>query len=183
LPSTDGNRGDVVIGTISVDSFDAYALFDSGASFSFVSEGFVARASLSVQKIGQSIVVNSGKGFMSSHSICLGCPIVLADEGFVANLVVIPLKSFDIILGMDWLSQYRVVISCFWKIVSLQAPSGREVIFVGSAMKYSLALLCLLFQIARLGNLEFFSLWWIVVRFPCKWRTYEWCVIILCVPY
>jgi hypothetical protein len=46
LPSTDGNRGDVVIGTISVDSFDAYALFDSGASFSFVSEGFVARASL-----------------------------------------------------------------------------------------------------------------------------------------
>jgi hypothetical protein len=145
LPSTDGNRGDVVIGTISVDSFDAYALFDSGASFSFVSEGFVARASLSVQKIGQSIVVNSGKGFMSSHSICPGCPIVLADEGFVANLVVIPLKSFDIILGMDWLSQYRVVISCFWKIVSLQAPSGREVIFVGSAMKYSLALLCLLF--------------------------------------
>jgi hypothetical protein len=98
-----------------------------------------------VQKIGQSIVVNSAKGFMSSHSICPGCSIVLADEGFVANLVVIPLKSFDVILGMDWLSQYRVVISCFWKTVSLQAPLGRQVIFVGSAMKYSLALLCLLF--------------------------------------
>jgi hypothetical protein len=76
---------------------------------------------------------------------CSCCSIVLADEGFVANLVVIPLESFDVILGMDWLSQYQAVISCFWKTVSLQAPSGREVIFVGSAMKYSLALLCLLF--------------------------------------
>jgi hypothetical protein len=34
LPSTDGRDcGDVVIGTISVDSFDAYALFDSGGIF------------------------------------------------------------------------------------------------------------------------------------------------------
>jgi hypothetical protein len=64
---------------------------------------------------------------------------------FVANLVVIPLESFDAILGMDWLSQYRVVISCFWKIVSLQAPSSREAIFVDSALKYSLALLYQLF--------------------------------------
>jgi len=52
LPSIDGNNGDIVTGTISVDSFDAYALFDSGASFSFVSESFVARAGLSVLKIG-----------------------------------------------------------------------------------------------------------------------------------
>jgi hypothetical protein len=47
LPSSDGKeRGDVVTGTISVDSFDAYTLFDSGASFSFVSDAFVARACL-----------------------------------------------------------------------------------------------------------------------------------------
>jgi hypothetical protein len=33
----------------------------------------------------------------------------------------------------------------FWKTVSLQAPSGREVIFVGSALKYSITLLYQLF--------------------------------------
>ena len=49
MPSTDGrDRGDVVTCTISVDSFDAYVLFDSGASFSFVSEGFVVRTGISV---------------------------------------------------------------------------------------------------------------------------------------
>jgi hypothetical protein len=28
--------GDVVTGTVSIDSFDAFILFDSGASFSFI---------------------------------------------------------------------------------------------------------------------------------------------------
>ena len=52
---------------------------------------------------------------------------------------------FDVILGMDWLSQYQAVISCFWKTISLQAPSGHEVVFQGSTPKFSLALLCYMF--------------------------------------
>jgi hypothetical protein len=55
--------------------------------------------------------------------------------------VVISLESFDVILGMDWLTQYCTVISCFWKTVSLQALSGREVVFLGSSPKYTLSLL------------------------------------------
>jgi hypothetical protein len=62
LPSTnDRDCGDVVTGTISIDSFDAHTLFDYGASFSFVSDAFVARARLFRQKINYSIVVNSAK--------------------------------------------------------------------------------------------------------------------------
>jgi hypothetical protein len=146
LPSTDGrDHGGVVTGTILFDSFDAHTLFDSGASFSFVSDAFVAHARLFRQKVSQSIVVNSTKGLISSTLVCPGCSIFLADDTFVANHVVIPFESFDVILGMDWLSQYYAVISCFWKAVSLHALSGREVIFVGSALKYSLSLLYQLF--------------------------------------
>jgi hypothetical protein len=54
---------------------------------------------------------------------------------------VISLGAFDVILGMDWLSQYRAVISCFWKTVLLQASSGREVVFLGISPKYTLSLL------------------------------------------
>jgi hypothetical protein len=42
---------------------------------------------------------------------------------------------------MDWLSQYRAVISCFWKTALLQASSGREVVFLGSSPKFTLSLL------------------------------------------
>jgi hypothetical protein len=142
LPSADGReQGYVVTGTISVDSFVAHALFDSGASYSFVSENFVSRAGLSVQRLGHPILVSSANGSISSRSVCERCSVILADEVFSANLVVISLGAFDVILGMDWLSQYRAVISCFWKTDLLQAPSSREVIFLGSSPKFTLSLL------------------------------------------
>jgi hypothetical protein len=100
----------------------------------------VSCAGLSVQRMGHPIVVSSAKGSISSCSVCPSCSIILADEIFSANLMVISLESFDVILGMDWLTQYRVVISYFWKTVSLPAPSGREVVFLGSTPKYTLSL-------------------------------------------
>jgi hypothetical protein len=105
----------------------------------------VYRMGISIKQIGQPIIVNSAKGPISSNYVCSGCVVRLADEDFVTNLVVIPFDVFDAILGMDWLSQYQAIISYFMKTISLHAPSGRDVIFVGSAMKYSLALLYHLF--------------------------------------
>ena len=79
LPSLDGReRGDVVTGTISVDSFDAHTLFDSGASLSFVLDAFFARGCRFRQKISQSIVLNSTKGLISSTLVCSGRCIFLA---------------------------------------------------------------------------------------------------------
>jgi hypothetical protein len=50
LPSTSAaHRGDVVTGTVSIDSFDAFILFDSGASFSFILKAFMDRMGISMQ--------------------------------------------------------------------------------------------------------------------------------------
>jgi hypothetical protein len=86
-------------------------------------------------------LVSSTNGSICSYSVCQGCSVILADEVFSANLVVISLGAFDVISGMDWLSQYRAVISCFWKTVLLQAPSSREVVFLGSSPNFTLSLL------------------------------------------
>jgi hypothetical protein len=102
LPSADGReQGDLVTGTISVDLFVAHALFDSGASYSFVSEDFLSWAGLSMQRLGHPILVSSSNGSISSCSVCQGCSVILADEVFSANHVVISLGAFDVILGMD----------------------------------------------------------------------------------
>jgi hypothetical protein len=53
LPSISAAHSrDAVTGTVSIDSFDAFILFDSGASFSFVSKVFVDRMGISIQQIG-----------------------------------------------------------------------------------------------------------------------------------
>jgi hypothetical protein len=157
LPSAEsGGRNDVVTGILPVDSHDARILFDSGASFSFVSIDFARKAGLSVERIRESVVVSSPSGIISSTIVCPGCSISIADEVFFANLVMISLDSFDVILGMDWLSQYHAVISCFWKMITLLAPSGEKIIFQGSSLPYTLSLLCVLFPkrwMVKLGAL------------------------------
>jgi hypothetical protein len=62
LSASAAHRGDVVTGTVSINSFDAFILFDSGASFSFISKAFVDHMGISIQQIGQPITVNSTKG-------------------------------------------------------------------------------------------------------------------------
>jgi hypothetical protein len=53
LPSANAaSHGDVVTGTVSIDSFDAFILFDSGASFLFVLKAFVDRMDISIQQVG-----------------------------------------------------------------------------------------------------------------------------------
>jgi hypothetical protein len=78
---------------------------------------FVDHTGISIQQVGQSITNNSAKGPISSNFVCPGCVVCLVDEDFVANLVVIPLDVFDAIFGMDWLSQYQAIISCFMKTI------------------------------------------------------------------
>jgi hypothetical protein len=175
LPAADDReQGDVVTDTVSVDSFVAHALFDSGASYSFVSKNFVSQAGLSVQRLGHLILVSFANGFISSCSVCQGCSVILADE-FSTNLVVISLGAFDVILGMDWLSQYRTVISCFWKTVLLQASSGREVVFLGSSPKFTLSLLAQLLPDRRSRKSGiFFSM---VVEGEAALRVRDICVV------
>jgi hypothetical protein len=53
---------------------------------------------------------------------------------FVANLIVLESKGIDVILGMDWLSNYKVLINCAKKSVKLTTPEGKEMEFVAKPM-------------------------------------------------
>ena len=140
---------DVVSGTLNVDSHDAHVLFDSGATFSFISLDFARRANIASQQISESIHVSSPGGLISSSVVCPGCTVSIGGDDFVANLMVIPLPVFDVILGMDWLHRYRAVISCFWKTVTLEAPSGQTITFKANPPSLSVLVMACLFPDQR----------------------------------
>ncbi|WVZ96328.1 hypothetical protein U9M48_041983 [Paspalum notatum var. saurae] len=62
-------RLDVVSGILSVDSNETFVLFDSGATFSFVSLDFVKRAKLSSQEISLSVRVSSPGGMPPKREV------------------------------------------------------------------------------------------------------------------
>lgn len=106
---------DVVLVILYDVSHYAIILFDCRATSSFVSLDFVKRSKLTGRLVLEFVKGSSPGGLISILVVCLGCLITIGEDDFMANLMVIPLPTFDVILSMDWLHRHRdrVVISCF----------------------------------------------------------------------
>jgi len=88
-------------------------LFDSGASHSFMSLMCSEKLGLSVNDLGCELVVSTPtSGYVSTNSVCVGCPIEVVGRKFKVNLVCLPLKGFNVILGMDCLTTNDVIMDC-----------------------------------------------------------------------
>ncbi|GJZ64194.1 putative reverse transcriptase domain-containing protein [Tanacetum coccineum] len=90
----------VVMGTFLLNNRYASILFDTGADRSFVSTSFSSLIDIILTILDH------------------GYDVELADE----------IGSFDVIIGMDWLSKYHAVIVCDEKIVHI--PFGDEILIV-----------------------------------------------------
>ena len=90
---------EVVIGTTPILGFKASVLFDSGDTHSFVSIMFLRLPRLVVQtlKLGLAVTTLVGKTVVCKHVVC-ECPIGIYGRVLPANLVVLSMFSYDIIL-------------------------------------------------------------------------------------
>ena len=123
---------DVITGMISVYDHDAYALVDPGATHSFISVPFTERHQIESQPIDGRMVVSVPNGdTMTSERIVPGSKLVIQNKDFPADLIVLGIHDFDIILGMDWLSRHRATLDCYKKEVRLVRPEEPGVIFRG----------------------------------------------------
>ena len=57
--------------------------------------------------------------------------MTIASHKFEADLIVLDIHDFDIILGMDWLAKHRATVDCHRKEVHISQPGEPEVIFCG----------------------------------------------------
>ena len=117
---------------ISIYDHDAYALVDPGATHSFISVPFTERHQIESLPIDGHMVVSVPNGdTMISERIVLGSILVIQNKDFPADLIVLGIHDFDIILGMDWLSKHRATLDCYKKEVRLVRPEEPGVIFRG----------------------------------------------------
>ncbi|GJY21363.1 putative reverse transcriptase domain-containing protein [Tanacetum coccineum] len=107
----------VITGTFLLNNHYAYILFDYGIDRSFVSTMFSALLDIAPTALDVSYTVELTDGQIAeSDTIIRGCTINLLDHPFNIDLIPVELGSFDILIGMDWLSKYHVVIVCDEKI-------------------------------------------------------------------
>ncbi|GJS44438.1 putative reverse transcriptase domain-containing protein [Tanacetum coccineum] len=116
----------VVTGTYSLNNLYATVLFDSGADFSFISTKFapLLNEKPSIANPGYVIEVANGKK-EEVDRIFRGCRLELGDSIFPIDLIPLGQGSFDVIVGMDWLSNQKAVIVCHEKIVRIPVEGGK----------------------------------------------------------
>ncbi|GKC31504.1 putative reverse transcriptase domain-containing protein [Tanacetum coccineum] len=116
----------VVTGTYSLNSLNAIVLFDSGADFSFVSTKFapLLNEKPSIANPGYVLEVANGKK-EEVDRIFHGCRLELGDSIFPIDLIPLGQGSFEVIVGMDWLSNQKAMIVSHEKIVRIPEEEGK----------------------------------------------------------
>ncbi|KAL2243419.1 UNVERIFIED_CONTAM: Transposon Tf2-12 polyprotein [Sesamum indicum] len=65
------------------------------------------------------------------NSVRKGSLVRIGDVNLPVDLIVLDLKEFDVILGMDWLAQHKAIVDCYKKKVMIECSGESKVIFVG----------------------------------------------------
>ncbi|GKE40111.1 putative reverse transcriptase domain-containing protein [Tanacetum coccineum] len=116
----------VVTGTFSLNNQFAIVLFDSGADFSFISTKFAPLLNVEpcIVNPGYAIQIADGKS-VEVDRVIRDCKLELGNSLFTIDLIPLGYGSFDVIVGMDWLSKNKAVIVCHEKVVEIPIDEGR----------------------------------------------------------
>ncbi|XP_055960623.1 uncharacterized protein LOC126668412 [Mercurialis annua] len=122
----------VVQGTIPISFTDALVLFDAGATHSFVSTCFAGKLGRAPSVLSEPLAVSTpmSEGVVVDV-VYPSCPVVIQGRELCADLIVLDVLSFDVILGMDWLSRHYASIDCRGKSVEFRIPGGLPFSFQG----------------------------------------------------
>ncbi|GKC25430.1 putative reverse transcriptase domain-containing protein [Tanacetum coccineum] len=99
----------IVTGTFTLNGHYATTLFDSGADYSFVSTTFIPLLDIQPNDLGFSYKIEIANG----------------------QLVEIDKRGFDVIIGMDWLSNHKAEIVCHEKVVRIPLLDGKVLRVLG----------------------------------------------------
>ncbi|GJR27994.1 putative reverse transcriptase domain-containing protein [Tanacetum coccineum] len=119
----------VVTGTFLLNQHLARVLFDSGADKSFIS------MSLAFKLNSPSITIDTfydiemaDRNLVSTNTVIKGYTLTLLNQPLEIDLMPIKLGSFDVVIGMDWLSMYHAKILYDEKVVHI--PINGETLII-----------------------------------------------------
>ncbi|GJR15661.1 putative reverse transcriptase domain-containing protein [Tanacetum coccineum] len=117
----------VVTGTFLLNNSYASILFDTGADRSFVSTAFSSLIDILPTTLdhGYDIELADGR-IIRVNTLIRGCTLNFLNHPFNIDLMPVEMGSFDVIIGMDWLSKYHVVVICDEKLV--RVPFRNEIL-------------------------------------------------------
>ncbi|XP_024026592.1 uncharacterized protein LOC112093081 [Morus notabilis] len=102
------------------------------------------------------MTLNSPLGCVEVMSMCKLCEITIGGERLRADLIILSMSLFDVVLGMDWLLRYGAIVDCYRSKVTL-VTNFRTVISYQADMNPVLRERLLKYSVGGRRNLACFS--------------------------
>ncbi|XP_024963207.1 uncharacterized protein LOC112503382 [Cynara cardunculus var. scolymus] len=133
---------DIVSGMFPINNVYAHVLFDSGANGSFVSTTFCHYLNRSSCRLDKTYTVETADGSQCKvDEVFDKCTIVIDGKDFPVRLMPMRLGGFDVVLGMDWLSNNHAQIVCNKNMIKIQTPEGETIHVYGDRKKCGVRLI------------------------------------------
>ncbi|XP_075092558.1 uncharacterized protein LOC142172775 [Nicotiana tabacum] len=123
----------VVTCILSVCSFDAFALIDPRSTHSYVSSYFALRFSRQPELLNDPFLVATpvGESLLVEY-VYRACQIRVEGKDTLADLIVLDMIDFDMLMAIDWLSSCYAIVDCHAKIIKFEIPNEPSFILRGS---------------------------------------------------
>jgi hypothetical protein len=123
----------VLTGTFFINDTPVKILFDSGATHSFISKNLLGKLCLRGSHTKSAYKIITPGGNISSHLVTFGVPLKLGSKIMQSNLITIDLEGMDVILGMDWMTQHKVILDISDRVVEINSPTvGHTTLYLPS---------------------------------------------------
>ncbi|XP_071718699.1 uncharacterized protein [Rutidosis leptorrhynchoides] len=123
---------DVITGMFLVNSVPARVLFDYGSNHSFMAIRFCDKLNMLVCMLPEPLEVEVGNGkTVPVTTYVSGISIEIDGSVFPLTCLVMPIPSFDVFLGMNWLSFHKSRIKCDKKMISFPMANVTHAIAQG----------------------------------------------------
>ncbi|GKB27298.1 putative reverse transcriptase domain-containing protein [Tanacetum coccineum] len=127
---------DIMTGTFTLNNHYATTLFDSGANYSFVSTTFIPLLDIEPSDLGFSYEIKIASGqLVEIDKVIRGCKLEIEGHVFGINLIPFGSISFDVIIGMDWLSDHKAELICHEKVVRIPLLDSKVLRVLGENPK------------------------------------------------
>jgi hypothetical protein len=114
----------IMTGTFSINHYPVTVLFDTGATHSFISTRFGTNIGLDIYPVSGVYLITTPGGNISSNRICRCVPIQMGNNLMRADLLLLDLKGMDVLLGMNWMTQYHVSLDIPSRTVEIGSPEN-----------------------------------------------------------
>jgi hypothetical protein len=113
-----------MMGTFLAANHPVVILFDSSASYTFISKKFVEKCCIPCIESREGFIIHSPGGKIFTKEVAFKVPVTLAKWDFPTNMIVLKGQDIDVILGMNWLAQHKAILNT--DLITIRLSYGHE---------------------------------------------------------